>query len=105
MLRGPAISAVNNRFQSISPQTKSMLTGRVEVDGLRYPQTTEYTRMPLDSIPSGQKISIAGFTQEGTTVVKRRCVSEVPLDYPIRMRGSISRLSEGGLGRAMAIGQ
>ena len=48
-----------------------VISGRVEVDGLRYRRRPNVNSDAIGQYPIGTKISITGFTQEGTTVVKR----------------------------------
>ncbi|KAF8812880.1 hypothetical protein BYT27DRAFT_7335346 [Phlegmacium glaucopus] len=50
--------------------TGSVITGRVEVDGLRYRRQPNKESHVIGLYPIGTKISITGFTQEGTTVVE-----------------------------------
>ena len=46
------------------------ICGRVKVDGLRYRRRPNLKSEAIGQYPIGTKISITGFTQEGTTVVK-----------------------------------
>ena len=46
------------------------ISGRVKVDGLRYCRRPNLKSEAIGQYPIGTKISITGFTQEGTTVVK-----------------------------------
>ena len=55
---------------SLKEETGTMLTGRVEVDGLRYCRQLNIKSDAIGQYPIGTKISITGFTEEGTTVVK-----------------------------------
>ena len=48
----------------------TMISGRVEVDGLRYRRRPNIESDAIGQYPIGTKISITGFTQEGTSVVK-----------------------------------
>ena len=48
----------------------TVISGRVEVDGLRYRRRPNIASDAIGQYPIGTKISITGFTQEGTTVVK-----------------------------------
>ena len=48
----------------------TMISGRVEVDGLRYRRRPNIESDAIRQYPIGTKISITGFTQEGTSVVK-----------------------------------
>jgi len=47
-----------------------VISGRVEVDGLRYRRRPNINSDAIGQYPIGTKIIITGFTQEGTTVVK-----------------------------------
>ena len=49
---------------------RTAISGRVEVDGLRYRRRPNIKSDAIGQYPIGTKISITGFTQEGTTVVK-----------------------------------
>ena len=70
-----ATSAGTDRVQpkpktSFKEKTGTVLTGRVEVDGLRYRRRPNIKSDAIGQYPIGTKISITGFTEEGTTVVK-----------------------------------
>jgi len=77
MLPGLATSAATNHVQpkpkpkpSRKEKTGTVVTGRVEVDGLRYRRRPNKGSDAIGQYPIGTKIDITGFTQEGTTVVK-----------------------------------
>ena len=55
---------------SLKEETGTVLTGRVEVDGLRYRRRPNIKSDAIGQYSIGTKISITGFTEEGTTVVK-----------------------------------
>lgn len=68
-----ATSEGTNRGQPkhrLMEESVTMLIGRVEVDGLRYRRRPNVQSDAIGQYPIGTKVSITGFTQEGTTVVK-----------------------------------
>jgi len=48
----------------------TVIKARVEVDGLKYRRRPNIKSDAVGQYPIGTKISITGFTQEGTTIVK-----------------------------------
>jgi len=76
MLPGLAASAASSNHVQPKPRpsreekTGTVITGRVEVDGLRYCRRPNIGSDAIGQYPIETKIDITGFTQEGTTVVK-----------------------------------
>jgi hypothetical protein len=61
-----AISAAPNR----EGNDGTVISGRVEVDGLKYRRRPNIESDAIGQYPIRTKISITGFTEEGTTVIK-----------------------------------
>ena len=73
-LQGAAPNSLNHVKPKSKPNREenfgTMINGRVEVDGLRYRRRPNIKSDAIGQYPIGTRISITGFTQEGTTVVK-----------------------------------
>ena len=76
----PNLQAARPNLNHVKPKSKlnreevvgctGVISGRVEVDGLRYRRRPNIESDAIGQYPIGTKIGITGFTREGTTVVK-----------------------------------
>ena len=68
----PNLNHVKPKSKPIICEEKgsTVISGRVKVDGLKYRRRPNIKSDAIGQYPIGEKISITGFTQEGTTVVK-----------------------------------